>query len=270
MRVFWLNLALLLITACKPHSSTDGIEKEVKSDDAVLVMSVPETQTQYFDQMDVSFNDFIYKFMQDSLFQKERIIFPLHYAIDGSLRHVTSSQWSYDEMYINQDLYTLIYDSEKSMSTKSDSGLYKVVVDNVYLQSQRIKQYAFVKREGRWFLKNIDDHDLKNDVNHDFYAFYRLFTANPDYEWEHIKDPFYFCTYDAENDQFIEGVLDREQWPDYRPELPQDTLININYSQHYEQTSERLVLICSPSGGMGYMVTFVRHGHKWLFSKLDN
>ena len=273
MRFFWLNLAVLsFLVACKPHSSTDTKGNESGGDEAALLMDaqIEESIERIHERPDVSFDDFIYNFMQDSLFQKRRILFPLHFFNHGVVSHIPSSEWVYDEMYKNQDLYTLIYDSNESLATKSDSGLHQVIVENVYLQKQAIRQYCFVKRNHFWLLKQILESDMSKDVNHDFYTFYRMFTTDDEFQMQHIKNPFYFRTFDVENDQIIEGVLDSQQWPDYRPEMPKDTLTNINYGQHYEQSNKRVVLICSPSGGMGCTVTFVRHGHKWMFESLEN
>ena len=273
MRFFGLNIAFILfIIACTPQNKKDLTENSHSQNDASLLMddTVPDTRNTSMNQPDASFDDFIYTFMQDSLFQKRRIIFPLHYFKNGVVNHVPKSEWHYDEMYRNQDLYTFIYDSEKSLSVETDSGLQQIVVENVYFEKSTIRQYCFVKCSHFWMLNKIDEHDISKDINHDFYMFYRHFVNDENFQKAHIKNPFLFRTYDAENDWFIEGFLDSEQWPDYRPLMPKDTLTNINYEQHYEQSNKRVVLICSPSGGMGCIVTFVRHGHKWMFERLEN
>lgn len=58
-------------------------------------------------------------------------------------------------MYMHQDVYTIIFDSEKSVSAEKDTTIRQVVVEWAYLHQQRVKQYHFAKDNGVWRLKNL-------------------------------------------------------------------------------------------------------------------
>lgn len=216
------------------------------------------------------FDDFIYSFMRNKDFQLDRIVFPLPNYVDGVNHPVTREQWRFDQLYVRQDVYTLIFDDEKSIQAEKDTSLHHVVVEWVYLGKKRVKQYIFDKVDGLWCLTALDTHSLSKNINHDFYEFYNKFSGNMSYQMRHIKNPFYFKTYDADHFQPIEGLLDVEQWPDYRPELPLGTITNINYGQSYGDSHKRVLMLCSPSGGMGCSLVFARHGKSWRLERLEN
>ena len=111
---------------------------------------------------------------------------------------------------------------------------------------------------------------MADNVNSDFYRFYHRFSRSLQFQLAHIADPFAFKTYDSDNFQTIEGVLDAAQWPDYRPELPKGTITNINYGQAYGNARRRVLMICSQSGGMGCSLVFVRKGSTWMLESLEN
>lgn len=217
------------------------------------------------------FDDFAYIFMHNADFQKSRIHFPLPNKEDGINRPIASKDWKFNRLYSHLDAYTLLLDGEKSDVAEKDTMVQQVVVEWVYLKKKRVKQYIFKKTDGRWMLTAIDSHPLANNVNSDFYHFYRRFVTEADYQKQHIANPFAFATYDPYSEQRIDGVLDRDQWSDFRPELPTDVLTNINYGQSYADSSCRVFMICSASGGMGCSITFKRQGKMgWMLTKLEN
>lgn len=216
------------------------------------------------------FDDFVYSFMRNRRFQLERTDFPLPNVVDGVDKPIARAAWKFDPLYVKQDVYTLIFDSEQSIKAEKDTSLKHVVVEWVNLDRHRVKQYLFDKVDGQWRLTGLQTHDLSKNVNSDFYAFYRRFATNLAFQARHIADPFHFNTHDFDNFQTIEGVMDASQWPDYRPELPHGTITNINYGQSYGNARRRVLMICSQSGGMGCSLTFVRSGKSWKLEKLVN
>lgn len=216
------------------------------------------------------FDDFIYSFMRNKHFQLERTNFPLPNIIDGSDHPIARADWKYDPIYSKLDSYTIIFDSEKSTAAQKDTTLHAVVVEWVYLSKRRVKQYHFAKTDGQWRLVRIEQHNISKNVNCDFYEFYHRFATDKAFQHRHILNPFNFKTHDFDNFQTIEGVLDVEQWPDYRPNLPQGTITNINYGQDYANAKRRVLLMCSPSGGMGCSLTFIKKGKSWMLEKLEN
>ena len=271
MRLIAFSLMMLVfLVACNKTKTSEPEQKVVDSvivnKDSVATDSVAAPPK----AADGLFDDFIYSFMRNSRFQRERIKFPLAHIVDGVNTPIQAKDWKFDHLYKNQDVYTLIFDDQRSVKAEKDTTLHHVVVEWVYLNKRRVKQYVFDKAEGQWRLTSIDEHSMDKNINSDFYAFYRQFSVSLSYQEKHILNPFRFKTYDYDNFQNIEGLLDVNQWPDYRPHLPSGTITNINYGQSYGNANRRVLMICSQSGGMGCSLTFVRKGKKWMLEKLEN
>lgn len=265
-----LALLPLLFVACRndrptqaPATATDSLQAAADTAKADSMANPPKAADGLFD-------DFIYSYMKNARFQLERTDFPLPNFVDGTDNPIARKDWKHDRLFSTLDTYTVIFDSEKSATAQKDTLLKKVVVEWVYLDKKRVKQYHFEKKEGQWRLTRIEQHDMSKNVNSDFYDFYRRFSTSTSYQTKHIMSPFHFKTQDFDNFQTIEGVLEVDQWPDYRPNLPKGTITNINYGQNYGNAKRRVLMICSPSGGMGCALTFVRKGGNWMLEKLEN
>ncbi|MDD6537526.1 MAG: DUF4348 domain-containing protein, partial [Bacteroidales bacterium] len=70
----------------------------------------------------------------------------------------------------------------------------------------------------------------------------------------------------------IEGVLDRQQWQDFRPDLPKHTITNIVYGSTSKGVShgKRIFTVCSASGGMGCILSFAPQRDSWMLESLEN
>lgn len=271
MRNFIYCLAIIgLFAACRaerksdpPTSATDSVAAAADTTMADSVPAPPEAADGLFD-------DFIYSFMRSPRFQSERTDFPLSNVVDGVNHPIARKDWKFDPLYIKQDVYTMIFDNARSVNAGKDTTLHHVVVEWVYLDKKRVKQYLFDKVKGCWRLVGLDTHELSKNANSDFYDFYRRFSSDTGFQETHIANPFHFKTYDYDQFQNIEGLLDVNQWPDYRPELPARVITNINYGQNYGDGRRRVLMICSPSGGMGCSLTFARSGKSWKLERLEN
>jgi len=264
------SLLVLSLVSCRKGKSDAPPSRLIVQSDSLLPDASADSVAAPPKAADGLFDDFIYSFMRNKRFQRQRIQFPLTNVVDGTDKPITKEQWTYDPLYVKQDVYTTIFDSEKSTRAQKDTSLRHVEVEWVYLNRRRVKQYIFNKVQGEWMLTALNTHAFAENVNSDFYAFYRRFATETAFQNAHIANPFHFKTYDSDNFQTIEGVMDASQWPDYRPELPHGTITNINYGQTYGNARRRVLMICSQSGGMGCSLTFVRSGKTWLLEKLVN
>ena len=188
--------AVLILASCRGGKKTEVTieDKDGKSADGL-------------------FDDFIYSFMRNPRFQSERILFPLANIVDGVNHPIAKKLWKFDPLYRNQDVYTIIFDNARSIKAEKDTSLRKTTVEWVYLNDHRVKQYKFEKKREQWMLVEINQHDMRLNVNSDFYEFYRQFSSNKSFQKKHISNPFQFKTYDFDNFRNIEGLLDVEQWP---------------------------------------------------------
>lgn len=269
-RIVFGLMMLMSLVACNKMKTSDAEQKTVDTVDVKKDSWATDSVASPPKAADGLFDDFIYSFMRNPRFQNERIQFPLANVVDGVNTPIQAKDWKFDHLYVKQDVYTLIFDNARSVKAEKDTTLRHVVVEWVYLNKQRVKQYIFNKIDGQWCLTGIDQHRMDKNINSDFYSFYRHFSTSMAYQKKHILNPFYFKTYDYDNFQNIEGLLDVNQWPDYRPHLPSGTITNINYGQSYGNANRRVLMICSQGAGMGCSLTFVRKGKTWMLERLEN
>ena len=268
---YWV--VLMSFVACQ-YDSPISISREKKvSEAAVEEMEVVEEVSEkvnYDEVKDGLFDDFIYRFMQDSLFQKARIQFPLISRKDGDVSQIEASAWSYDSIYSEADEYSSVYDGRDTLQHVCDEKVKKATVEIVDLKGKRVKLYHFFREQDQWILKEIDEHYFSHDNNHGFFAFYCKFSNDESYQLKHIHDPFYFKTYDADNFQEIEGWVAAESWPDYRTYLPNEKLFNTIYDDKRPSTAYRRLSIGSPSSGMSCSLLFRCLNGSWKLVSMEN
>ncbi len=267
MRITTIILAaiLALLTGCQEKSreenSSNAIDEEVLSD-TLLTEEEPEAEFPP-SSADVLFDDFIYDFMRIKNFQMQRIKFPIDNFVDGENKPIAEKAWKFDPLYANKEVYTMLFDNEKSIGKEKDTAVHQVTVEWIYLKNDRIKQYYFVKNKGKWMLDHLDTHAISQNPNSDFLHFYGRFATDTVFQSQHVSRLITFKTYDSDSYQEIEGVLDAAQWPDFRPDMPQEVITNINYGQTYTLNKERIMVIAGLSSGMSCTLHFKKSGGKW-------
>lgn len=271
-QLLYLLLILLAtsLVGCKKQPSdpitVNHSTDTVRNDTTIAQDSVPTPPK----AADGLFDDFVYSFIKSKSFQLKRTVFPLPYEIDGRLTTISRTEWKHERLHSKEDLYFVILSGAKQIAVEKDTALKRVVIERINLDKERTKHFVFEKQNGEWRLIRLVEHGLSDDVNSDFLTFYKLFESSQSYQMQHIGATFMFKTYDSDNFQDIEGLLERSQWPDFRPDLPGGVITNINYGQNYADSNHRIVMICSPSGGMGCQLTFVKKGEEWMMTRLEN
>lgn len=219
---------------------------------------------------DELFDDFIYGFMKNAEFQRKRICFPLPHYTDGKPKQVEAGQWKFDRLFSNQEVYTMFFNSEAAAKKEKDPSITSVAVEWLYLERDRVKQYVFERKREGWMLTRIDEHALPADDNRDFLMFYHRFVSDSVYQRRHVARFLQFQTYDEENFQVVDGVLDVDQWFVFRPEMPDGTITNINYGAADAASDERIFVICSQSAGMNCTLKFRRTNRGWMLVRFEN
>lgn len=246
------------------NASPDTGKVEGAADTAIAETPTPPQAA------DKLFDDFIYAFMKNDHFQLSRISFPLANIVDGRNHPIQRQQWKHDYMFSREDFYTMIFDNKAGEEAEKDSAVHDVTVEWVYLDRNRVKQYIFKKENGAWMLTGLNSHALSKNENSEFYRFYNRFANDSVFQRAHISNPFAFSTYDTDNFEDIEGVLDVDQWVDFRPELPRHVITNINYGQAYRPTGYRILMLNSLSGGMNCTLEFKKRKGEWMLVRLEN
>lgn len=265
-------ILLMQMGSCRSEQPSPESEVVLSDSDSSVVA---ETITDTIENLppaaaDGLFDDFIYNFMRVHKFQFSRIQFPLPVYTDGKRTDLTRDMWKFDPIYAGRDIYTMIFDSPRSQQIEKDTTLNHVVVEWIYLKRSRVKQYIFDKLRGQWILTAISEHVFSQNPNNDFYTFYQNFASDEDFQKAHITNPFRFRTYDYDAFQEIDGVLDVEQWPDYRPELPDGRITNIIYGKINTNSKYRALVISSMSSGMNCTLVFRRNGRNWMLTEMEN
>lgn len=268
MKSLVLDFAIFSFLICGVVQCTSKNNESHKGEsEPQMVMNDNVQGGHNIDIPDLSFDDFLFRFMSDSIFQKRRIHFPLQVQNGNK---VFANEWKYDKMFSNLNLYTLIGSKDDDLKAKENNNDSLIKVEIIYLKENRDRFYSFTKKGRYWFLQSIMDKSLTSKNDYDFYSFYSRFVNDKNFQIQHIEDPLQFRTFDVENNQYLEGLLDREQWIDYSPELPLDTITNIIYGNKKIDSNNRVVLVYSPSGGMGCVVTFEKSHGSWMLKKLEN
>ena len=267
------------LVACNNKKSNDD-SLAIKSDsdstfypsDSLLIEE--ENMDSQLADVDESFDDFIYYFASDSSLQLQRVNFPLPYNDNGVASEITKSTWQHDDLFNEQNYYTLLFDREEDLDLIGDTTLTAVQVEWIYLKSQLSKKYFFVKDAGVWKLDSLQLLPIQNKGNEEFISFFIEFASDSIFQSSRINDPLTFVTADPDDDfSVIETSLDLNQWFAFKPDLPVDKLSNINYGQRQLANSNKKVLALKGMGnGFSNILYFRRKSgvSNWELYKFED
>lgn len=274
MKIYFWGIILVLLFASCSGSKKDLPASEIKAQTDSLVTRAdslskideplpPKTADEFF-------NDFIYGFMTNRKFQLQRIKFPLQKVVNGAVSFMEKPAWHFDRIYSHQETYTVIYDRLSSIKIEKDTSVKQAIVEWIYLNKKQVKQYIFNRINGEWFLTSLNYHAMSKNVNADFLLFYQRFAVDSAFQRNHITNPVSFKTYDSDNFQTIDGVVDVDQWFAFKPMLPHGVITNINYGQSYNSSNTRIMVINGLSNSMYSVLTFKKKGGRWFLTKFEN
>lgn len=222
---------------------------------------------------DEIFDDFILSFATDVKMQRARIDFPLSYYNDNTPQKIAEEEWSFDSFFIGQGYYTLLFDDESDMDMVQDTSLSSVQFEWIEMKTKYISKYYFERKNGAWILEAINRHSIETDENEDFVSFFYRFATDSVFQMQRIASSLIFVTNDPEDDfSIMEAVMEREQWPAFRPVLPMERLTNINYGQRNQSGSSTKVLSVKwLDNGVSNTFYFRRRGNgDWILYKLED
>jgi Domain of unknown function (DUF4348) len=105
----------------------------------------PDTLTNLGDRKPENFDDFIYRFNQDSLFQLSRVKFPI-----GS---VERSEWKTETLFVRGNYRPQVYDNFKGELEDTDERLLR----KLGLGNGIWVEYRFSRINGLWYLISLTD-----------------------------------------------------------------------------------------------------------------
>lgn len=221
-------------------------------------------------EADELFDDFIFNYASDELLQRKRTVFPLPYYDVDTLLKIEEYLWKHENLFTNQNYYTLLFDRESDLDMVGDTTLKSVQVEWIYLKMHMLKKYYFERKAGMWMLEAISRRPIEEAE--DFVDFYSRFVSDSVYQGKHIANPLKFVTIDPDDEfAILETTLDVNQWYAFRPSLPTDNLSNINYGQRNENSSNTKILKVNGIGnGYSNVFYFRRRGGKWELYKYED
>lgn len=269
---------LVFLMACGSRKESTSIQEEAPTDSLITegadtTAAVGETEEEEETPpraVDELFDDFIYAFMEKQQFQKARIKFPLQYIIGGKDSLIQKKDWTFNRLYADLDIYTMIFYNANEAGIEKDTSVNQVIVDCIDLTNETIKQYTFKRNNTLWQLALLKEHNIEMSVDSNFYHFYKEFVTDSLFQRKHIAESIEFETYDEDMGEDIEGTLDIEQWYEFKPSLPSDMITNITYGKKPSDSSERVLVLSSLSGGMNCKLYFLREAEHWKLVRFEN
>lgn len=243
--------------------TTDTIMEDADSvEEAIMESAVPKTVDELFD-------DFFFNFIVNRKMQYSRIHFPLAEERDGKMGKIERKQWKMDHFFMNQGYYTLIFDNRKQLGLLKDTSINHVVVEKIYLNKRRVKQYVFERERGLWMLNAIVHKGTYATMNASFLEFYRQFANDTTFQLKSLHDPVTFTGPDPDDDfKQMSGVITPDTWLAFSPEMPVKMIYNIIYGQNYTESNRKIFLIRGIANGLEIEMVFKRTKGKWVLTSL--
>ena len=231
--------------------------------DASADVAPPSSADEFFD-------DFIFSFMSNRDYQFSRITFPLPYTNEGRTTLITQDRWRFDSIYANEDFFVAIFDNMASMKLEKDTNVNSVNVTWLYLKYGKTKNYDFERVNGRWNLVKLDVNAVGQNEDADFLQFYTKFSADDDYQNKHLAEKIVFKSYDYENSQDVSGYVEADQWESFRPYIPSDAFVSVNYGQTAGKGDTRYFVIRGISNSMMNVLRFEKRAKMWQLVEFEN
>ena len=275
--VFVMMVAGMLLSSCQGQKSTAGAEGE-SSDSTQTVDTTATTLQEEIAEgapmpkaADELFDDFIFNFAANKKLQSSRVKFPLKVTRGEEVSYVSKGQWQMEYFFMNQDFYTLLFNSEEEMErVKESTTIEHAVVEKIYLDAKTVKQFVFDRVKGVWMLQEVIHMPLSESSNASFLWFYDKFSKDEDqYQSKHLAESVKFVGPDPDDDfAQMEGVITPDTWEAFSPDLPSGMIYNIVYGTPQHETNRKIFVLRGIANGLEIELTFKHEGDRWILTKM--
>lgn len=218
---------------------------------------------------DEIFDDFVYYFASNEHLQRRRICFPLRMRAADGERLIGEEEWTMDSLFMTTGEYMLILDHADQRSQLGDSSLTTVTVEKIVFGGESVRQYVFVRNDGRWMLDNIREQTLDENGDASFLTFYHAFAGDSAFQHNSLSREIAFSGPDPDDDfSHIEGFFTPDSWEAFAPELPRDSIYNVVYTPQASNATEKTVFVCGIASGQEIELTFRRKKGRWKLAQL--
>lgn len=278
-----LFVALLVATlfSCGKRRS-DSIQEEL---DFLLEDSIPvDTLTKEEEELGLNeektplldgvFNDFLFAYLHSRTLRQERTANPLpleHTERETELLEDFNPEFEFS--FMSGEYFTTLYGNASQMQEEDDQELEEdsiVSLQRINLNDGTIRNFRFLREEGRWKLEAIREETVADDNLSDFLNFYARFCSDSIFQSQSIANPLRIRLQDSEDeDGSIDGIIDAEQWQTFCPEVPSGIISNIRKGQSYG--GRRIVMRKSGlSNGLQEVFTFTKERSGWKLTRYEN
>ena len=270
-------MVALVMVGCRGESAPHKADAETV-DSTLLIVEGDTAEVEEKEEIPVkadgTFDDFLFNFVRSERIQKERVSFPLPVTMeDGSRRLLNKEDWT-DEFYFlaESDFYTILWNTEQQIEEqKRDTAENVVSVEHILLVSQEIRCYDFRRKQGKWMLIRLRHLPFNGGDTGDFLTFYSEFAADSLYREAHIAPQLAVSLFDpADEMQHIDGIIEREQFPIFCPDVPDVSISNIRYGQPYSDSTHMILQKTSAGNEMQEIFTFSKVGSEWRLVRYEN
>jgi hypothetical protein len=276
--LFVVGIAGLLLVACQGQKSNSESAAEESADSTQTVDTTATTLQEEIAEegpmpkaADELFDDFIFNFAANKKLQTSRVKFPLKVMRGDEVSYVSKGQWQMEYFFMNQDYYTLLFNSEEEMErVQQSTTIEHAVVEKIYLEAKTVKQFVFDRVNGLWMLQQVIHMPLSESKNASFLMFYEQFSKNENgYQAKHLSESVNFVGPDPDDDfGRMEGVITPDTWEAFAPDLPSNMIYNIVYGEPQKETGRKIFVLRGIANGLELELTFKHEGGKWKLTKM--
>ena len=225
-------------------------------------------------QFDGFFNDFLFAYLHSHTLRQERTANPLpleHSERPTELLEDFNPEFEFS--FLSGEYFTTLYGNASQMRAEDDEEQEEdsiVSLQRINLNDGTIRNFQFVREEGRWNLEAIREETFNDDALNDFLSFYARFCSDSLFQAQSIADPLHIVIQDNEDeDGSINGIIDADQWETFCPEVPSGIISNIRKGQSYG--GRKIVLRKSGlSNGLQEIFTFTKERGNWRLTRYEN
>ena len=281
-KAIWLVVAVVAMLSCggkgTDTSPTSSLETEEESLDSIPLQEEIEEEPFLVEegnpQLDGIFNDFLFAYLHSRTLRRERTAKPLrleHPERPAEMLEQFDAEFEFG--FLSGEYFTTLYGNVRQMQAEDDEELEEdsiVSLQRINLNDGTIRNFQFLREEGRWQLDGILEATFQDDDLCDFLTFYAQFCADSLFQAQAIADPLRIVIQDTEDEEgSIDGIIDADQWQTFCPEVPSGIISNIRKGQSYG--GNKIVLRKSGlSNGLQEVFTFTRERGNWRLTKYEN
>ena len=222
--------------------------------------------------VDVLFDDFLFGFIDDPKFQRQRIQFPLLCKDGDEEERINFDEWKQVNRFGTQEFYSVIYEREQDIELQKDTTLQSVDIEWISLQHDYVERFDFNRINGKWLLTEMQKECRENTPNGEFLDFYIHFVSDSIFQRNSLAEPLKLVLTPPEDEEDVgEEILSADEWFGMKSDLPlpTDELINIDYGQASVSQNRKTLMMCGLSNGLQMKFRFNKDNDGWKLIEIE-